>query len=190
MTPHRIRGAIAAVLLATGPAACSGPPPQSPGDAADRPGEHTRAQTEAERANLANFDDLDFNVYTGAHWDQFNRSHAENIVVHYPDGSTTTGLEDHLNMLRPQFEFAPDTRIQQHPIRIAQGDMTAVSGVMEGTFTQSMRLPGGQTIQPTGKSFRLEMATIGRWENGVMVEEWLYWDNQTFMQQIGLAPAP
>ena len=32
------------------------------------------------------------------------------------------------------------------------------------------------------------MATIGRWENGVMVEEWLYWDNQTFMQQIGLAP--
>jgi hypothetical protein len=30
------------------------------------------------------------------------------------------------------------------------------------------------------------MATIGRWENGVMVEEWLFWDNQTFMKQIGL----
>jgi hypothetical protein len=31
------------------------------------------------------------------------------------------------------------------------------------------------------------MATIGRWENGVMAEEWLFWDNQLFMKQIGLA---
>lgn len=31
------------------------------------------------------------------------------------------------------------------------------------------------------------MATIGVWKNGVMVEEYLYWDNQSFMQQLGLA---
>jgi hypothetical protein len=31
------------------------------------------------------------------------------------------------------------------------------------------------------------MATISRWnDDGVMTEEWLYWDNQTFMQQLGL----
>jgi hypothetical protein len=30
------------------------------------------------------------------------------------------------------------------------------------------------------------MATIGRWEDGVMSEEWLFWDNQNFMKQIGL----
>lgn len=175
--------AMASALLASLSACAPAPPPT-----ADAAGEYTRAETDVERAHLATFDDLDFNVYTGAHFDQFPRSHAPDIVVHYPDGSTTTGLEDHLDMLRPQFAFAPDTRIEQHPIRIAQGDMTAVTGVMEGTFTQPMRLPNGQVIQPTGKSFRLDMATIGRWENGVMVEEWLYWDNQTFMQQIGLAP--
>ena len=43
-------------------------------------------------------------------------------------------------------------------------------------------------IQPTGKAFKLPMLTVGRWENGVMVEEWLYWDNQAFMKQIGAAP--
>jgi hypothetical protein len=32
------------------------------------------------------------------------------------------------------------------------------------------------------------MATIGRWENGVMAEEWLFWDNQTYMKQLGLTP--
>ena len=31
------------------------------------------------------------------------------------------------------------------------------------------------------------MATIGRRQNGVMAEEWLFWDNQAFMKQIGLA---
>jgi len=30
------------------------------------------------------------------------------------------------------------------------------------------------------------MATIGQWKDGVMVEEWLFWDNQAFMKQVGL----
>lgn len=182
-----IKFAYAVITVALVADACS--QPQATAPEADAPGQYTRANTDDERAMLAIFDDLDFHAYTGANWDQFHRSHAQDIVVHYPDGSTTTGLEGHLTMLRPQFEFAPDTRIEVHPIRIAQGNMTAVAGVMEGTFTQPMRLPNGQIIQPTGKSFKLDMATFARWENGLMAEEWLYWDNQTFMQQIGLAPA-
>jgi hypothetical protein len=32
------------------------------------------------------------------------------------------------------------------------------------------------------------MATFARWnEQGTMDEEWLYWDNHTYMQQLGLA---
>lgn len=50
-----------------------------------------------------------------------------------------------------------------------------------------MPIGGGQTIAPTGKGFKLSMATIGRWENGEMAEEWLFWDNQAFMKQIELA---
>ncbi|MCR4339190.1 MAG: hypothetical protein NUW01_04790 [Gemmatimonadaceae bacterium] len=29
--------------------------------------------------------------------------------------------------------------------------------------------------------------TIGHWTNGKMDHEWLFWDNQDFMKQIGLA---
>jgi hypothetical protein len=32
------------------------------------------------------------------------------------------------------------------------------------------------------------MATVGHWKNGVMDEEYLFWDNLSFMKQIGLAP--
>jgi len=30
------------------------------------------------------------------------------------------------------------------------------------------------------------MVTVGHWKNGTMDEEYLFWDNQSFMQQIGL----
>jgi hypothetical protein len=83
--------------------------------------------------------------------------------------------------------YAPDTRIHEHPIRITDGKWTAVTGIMEGTFSQPMVTADGTIIPPTGKSFRIMMATIGSWKDGVMVEEWLFWDNQTFMRQIGLA---
>lgn len=45
----------------------------------------------------------------------------------------------------------------------------------------------GKTIPPTGKGFKITMVTIGHWtKDGVMDEEWLTWDNQDFMKQIGL----
>jgi tripartite-type tricarboxylate transporter receptor subunit TctC len=32
----------------------------------------------------------------------------------------------------------------------------------------------------------MAMATVGRWKDGVMAEEFLFWDNATFMKQIGI----
>jgi hypothetical protein len=140
-----------------------------------------------EDARLTNFDDLDFNVFSGQKWDEFTKSHAANIVVHWPDGHTTTGLEKHIEDLKALFTWAPDTRITAHPIKLADGDYTAVTGVYEGTFTQPMRLPDGTVIPPTGKAFKLDMCTVGHWNGETMDEEYLFWDNQTFMQQVGLA---
>ncbi|AXF84809.1 hypothetical protein DTO96_100519 [Ephemeroptericola cinctiostellae] len=140
-------------------------------------------------ANLKNFDTLDFDVYTNQKWDRLTESHAKDILVHYPDGHTTKGLAAHVDELKPMFVFAPDTRIKTHPVRFGSGEWTGVIGVMEGTFTQPMPIGGGQTIPPTGKAFKLQMSTLGHWTKaGVMDEEYLFWDNQAFMKQIGLAP--
>ena len=147
------------------------------------------AKTEQlEKVHLETFDDLDFNVFSGQKWDQLGKSHAPGIIVNWPDGRTTTGIDVHIADLKAMFIYAPDTRIKEHPIRIASGEWTAVTGILEGRFTQPMPIGDGKTIAPTGKPFKLTMATIGRWENGAMAEEWLFWDNQSFMKQIGLAP--
>ena len=138
-------------------------------------------------ANLKTFDTLDFDVYSNQKWDRLKESHAPDILVHYPDGSTTKGLDAHIAALKPMFVFAPDTRIKVHPVRFGSGEWTGVIGVMEGTFTQPMPIGDGKTIAPTGKHFVLQMSTIGHWTKaGVMDEEYLFWDNAAFMKQIGV----
>lgn len=138
--------------------------------------------------NLETFDILDFDVFSGQKWDRLHESHADNIVVHWPDGRTTTGLDAHIADLEAFFVYAPDTRIETHPIRIGQGEWTGVVGVIEGTFSAPMPIGEGKFIEPTGKPYKLTMATIGHWTaEGVMDEEYLFWDNLTFMRQIGLA---
>jgi hypothetical protein len=142
--------------------------------------------TDEEKANLANFDDLDYRVFSDEEWEDLHLSHADDVVVHWPDGRITQGIDVHIEDLKGLFVFAPDTRILQHPVRIAIDNWTAVVGVFEGAFTEPMPLPDGGVIEPTGKAFRILMSTVGRWENGEMVEEFLFWDNQAFNQQLGL----
>lgn len=137
--------------------------------------------------NIATFDDLDFNVFTNQKWDQLSKSHSKDIVVHWPDGHQTKGIEKHIEDLKAMFVYAPDTRIQQHPVKFGSGEWTSVIGIMEGTFTKPMPVPNGKPIPPTGKAFKITMATIGRWNaQGTMDEEYLFWDNATYMKQLGL----
>jgi hypothetical protein len=136
--------------------------------------------------HIATFDDLDFNVFSGQKWAELHRSHSRDITVHWPDGHATKGIDKHIEDLKAMFVWAPDTRIKEHPVKLGQKDWTAVIGVMEGTFTQPMPIGDSKTIAPTGKAYKIPMATIGHWKDGVMDEEYLFWDNQEFMKQIGL----
>lgn len=137
-------------------------------------------------SHLKRFDELDFDVFSNQKWDRLKESHAADIKVYWPDGHVTEGIAVHIEDLKKLFVHAPDTRIKEHPIKFGSGNYTLVTGVFEGTFTQPLPLGNGKFIQPTGKAFKMPMATVGIWENGVMKEEHLFWDNQTYTKQIGL----
>lgn len=130
------------------------------------------------------FDTLDYTVFSNRDWKRLHESHAKDIIVHFPDGHSEVGIEQHIKTLDAMFVYAPDTRIEEHPIKIGSGNITAVMGYMLGTFTEPMPIGDGKFIQPTGKSFKLPMATIGIWKDGVMTEEYLFWDNKSYMDQI------
>ena len=140
------------------------------------------------KKNLITFDTLDYTVFSNQEWVRLHESHAKDIKVNWPDGHFTTGIDKHIADLSAMFVYAPDTRIKSHPIRFGtgNGEWTCVTGVFEGTFTKPMPIGNGKFIPPTGKAFKMPMCTIGHWKDGVMIEESLFWDNMTYMNQIGL----
>ncbi|WP_433559406.1 hypothetical protein ACQPWY_14745 [Pseudonocardia xinjiangensis] len=84
--------------------------------------------------------------------------------------------------------WAPDSRIDVHPLRVAKNDLTAVTGVMQGTFSRPMPDGNGGTIPPTSRHFSINMATVGLWNRqGTMDEEFLFFDSQALNRQIGIA---
>ena len=136
--------------------------------------------------HIATFDELDYVVFTQQQWERLHESHSKDVIVHWPDGHFTTGIEKHIEDLKAMFVYAPDTRIKVHTVKLGQGEWTAVIGIMEGTFTKAMPTADGKSIPPTGKAYRITMCTVGHWKDGVMNEEYLVWDNLTYMKQLGL----
>jgi hypothetical protein len=71
--------------------------------------------------HIATFGDLDFNVFTHQKWDEFKKSHSKDVVVHWPDGHQTKGVEKHIEDMKAMFVYARDTRILVHPVKFGSG---------------------------------------------------------------------
>ena len=139
------------------------------------------------QANLKRFDRLDFDAYSQRKdMKLFEEIHCRDVKVVFPDGRTTHGIEQHIKDINGLFNGTPDSRVTAHPVAFGANDWTAATGVLEATFSESMKLPGGNSIPPTGKRVKLTMATIARWKNGCIAEEHLFWDNAAYMKQLGL----
>jgi len=175
--------AISAMALGVPNVTVSG---QTPAERPQFPSPKPEVQPPAVEANLKTFDVLDFDVFSNQKWDRLQESHAQDIIVTWPDGHETRGIDKHIEDLKALFVYAPGITIKVHPIRFGSGTWTAVTGVMTGTFTRPMPLPDGTSIPPTGKRFAIGMVTIGHWVNGRMDHEWLFWDSGDFMKQLGL----
>jgi hypothetical protein len=65
------------------------------------------------------------------------------FTVHWPDGHITHGSDRHIAALKAMSVHAPDTRIQERPVEIANGEWTSVMGTMEGTVTKPMPIGDG-----------------------------------------------
>ena len=123
--------------------------------------------------------------------DTFDAYHEQSdVVVYWPgrEKTPTLGGPDHRAESERFWAAFPDNKVK-HPydVLFGDGDYTAFVTTFTGTFTGQLELPDGTVIQPTGKSFEVMFSTIARWRDGKIVEEYLKYDNASFLQQIGLA---
>jgi hypothetical protein len=123
---------------------------------------------------------------SGNKWEELHKSDSPDLKVHWPDGHVTVGLQKHIGDLDSMFAFAPDARIDGEPTKTVNGEWTTVVRVAAGTFTQPLSTPDGKTLAPTGKPFKIWIATITHADNGVVNEEYLFWNDKTLKTQIGI----
>lgn len=136
-------------------------------------------------------DVMDFDIFSNHIWDRISESQSADVFYQMPDMSTTKGLPAHLGIMKYVTSFIPDARITAHPVCISSGDWTGMIGVFEGTFSKPMaQSDGSKPVPPTGKPFRIQMATISHWQGGAMNQVMLFWDNADLAKQIGLMPGP
>jgi SnoaL-like domain len=111
------------------------------------------AQTPEEQANLDRFDRLDFEAWNNRNWTLFEELHSPDVLVVDFNGNTTMGIDQHLQWAMAAVSAQPESRVLAHPIKIAAGDWTAVTGALPGNLT---------------------MLTLARWEDGRIAEEYLF----------------
>jgi len=115
------------------------------------------------------------------------------LVVFDPDCETLTpnGPANGVEAFRAMGEAfriaAPDNRLEVlHTFEA--GDTIIVEGVYSGTHTGPLASPEG-TIPATGRSFSFPYVDILQARDGKFVSHRIYWDNFTFLSQLGLMPA-
>lgn len=72
---------------------------------------------------------------------------------------------------------------------IESGDTVAVEARFTGTHTAPLASPQGE-IPATGRSLDLPFVDLFRFEGGLIASHHVYYDQMTFMVQLGLMPEP
>ena len=138
--------------------------------------------------HLELFDQLDFEAYSKQDWELFRQIHCDDVVVSDSMGNHSKGIDAHVAAIQQVFSWAPDSQVLDHPIKIGQGDYTAVTGRTHLTFTEPMLLPDGGSVPPTGKASDGLMVTVARWRGDCIAEEQLFFaDTSVSQKQLGLA---
>jgi hypothetical protein len=124
-------------------------------------------------------------------WDTFDAYHDQSdVVVYWPErrAAPTMGGRNHRAEAERFCRAFPDNKVH-HPYQVLFGDadFTCFVTRFTGSFTGPLELPNGTVIQPTGQSFDVLSSSTARWRNGRIIEEYLFYDSGTFLEQIGLA---
>lgn len=116
--------------------------------------------------------------------------HHPDMIAHVPGSAAPIrGRTAHAATMQQMFDCFPDVHVDNdpYPIQFGSGDWITVVTRCRGTFSGAMVLPDGTAIAATGKAFDLDFATTARWEDDLLVEEFVFWDSALQAQQIGLA---
>jgi steroid delta-isomerase-like uncharacterized protein len=107
-------------------------------------------------------------------------------VDFYAPASQFKGKDAARPFLQGYVDGFPDARFEMSNV-FASEDRALVEGTYIGTNTGAMQSPAGE-MPPTGKHVELPFATAFLIRDGRIAEQHAYWDQMTFLGQLGLVP--
>lgn len=122
-------------------------------------------------------------VWNEGHVDKLIELFAEDAVIHdYGTGSKYEGLDEIGGWVTDLREGFPDLHVEHEDVIVTE-DALVARWTLTGTHEGATPLLGPE---PTGKSMRLEGATIYELDGEQIVESWWYYDMLGVMGQLGL----
>jgi hypothetical protein len=105
---------------------------QRPAEKPGTPSPPAERQAATVENNLRTFDVLDFDVFSNQKWDRLHESNSNELVVTWPDGHDTKGIELHIADLKALFELQVAVKVMREvalwlPARAKCGSTTAVN---------------------------------------------------------------
>src|SRR3972149_7340132 len=87
---------------------------------------------------------------------------------------------------RQYLESFPDAHMEDDLV-IGQNDWVCMAGSWSGTNTGPLTMPDGTTLSATNKRIKVPMCILFKVKDGKVVEERDYYDQMSFMTQLGLS---
>jgi ketosteroid isomerase-like protein len=113
--------------------------------------------------------------------------YAEDAVAVTPDEGEINGREGITNYLFQLWEAFPDVNYESTD-KYETGNVAIDEGVVTGTNTGALKLPNGESLQPTGKKMTVRSCDVVHVEEGRVKTHHFYFDQLEFMAQLGLLP--
>ncbi|WP_185981879.1 ester cyclase [Skermania sp. ID1734] len=112
---------------------------------------------------------------------------ADDVASEFPSGPLA-GIDALRGLIQAFITAFPDMKLTRRNIWL-DGDTAVAEVTFSGTQTGPLATPQGE-VPPSGRPVTFPLIDIFTMRSGKVVEHRGYWDNVSFLTQLGLLPAP
>ncbi|MBJ7594170.1 MAG: ester cyclase [Candidatus Dormibacteraeota bacterium] len=129
-----------------------------------------------------------YRAFVDKNWDEAAAMMSPDVETQMPGSPPLKGIEPFIAYTQVFITAFPDARMTLD--RCVEGaNLVIAEGKFIGTHTGPLASPMGE-IPPTGKHLELPFTDVFEVEDGKVTKHRVYFDNMTFMTQLGLMPEP
>jgi steroid delta-isomerase-like uncharacterized protein len=132
--------------------------------------------------------ELHYSSFNERDYSRASQIYSPDVVTVEPGSGRMEGIDAFLAHTSAFTTGFPDARLEVLTV-VDDGRRVVTEGLFIGTNTGPMATPQGE-LPPTGRPLRLPYCDVWESEAGRITKHTVYYDQMTFLAQLGLVPQP